>query len=397
MKLFFLLPTVLSIPLLSYAMSFNELCNHAYKASAEIIGTDGRIISNTHNKASALANEPLLLEGDASGIKGKDSRDSGMRYGAMLNYQLKKPAFVNAQSDQYDQNAKTLHQEIQLQQGLIQVALKRDWLITMIEQERIGILSEKEASAKEGYGIGQKKVNAGRMSQMELSRLMSELYSATSQRAMGEMELEHAHHGLQEATMLHEEIVVDDLHFAFISEDNNTDDRINNAGVLQALNGQIDSLTASIKSARYQGNESIGLGAGATHEPTQNSIDFRISVPLVWSEKNDRKIAALMSEKSALIHRREVTHQKLRMNIHTLLEHLETREKHFKESMVTQKHQKTLMEMAQKGYDGGVVSQFEYLATKNSYYDARLRAIELKREYIQEMSAIEEKLGRIWE
>jgi len=397
MKLFFLLPTVLSIPLLSYAMSFNELCNHAYKASGELIGTNGRIVSNTHNKASALANEPLLLEGDASGVKGKDSADSGMRYGAMLNYHLKKPAFVNAQSDQYDQNAKTLHQEIQLQQGLIQVALKRDWLITMIEQERIGILSEKEASAKEGYGIGQKKVNAGRMSQMELSRLMSEFYSAASQRAMGEMELEHAHHGLQEATMLHEEIVVDDLYFAFISDDNRTDDRINNAGILQALNAQIDSLNAEIKSARYQANESIGLGAGATHEPTQNSIDFRISIPLVWSEKNDQKIAALMSEKSALLHRREVTHQKLRMNIHTLLEHLETREKHFKESMVVQKHQKTLMEMAQKGYEAGVVSQFEYLATKNSYYDARLHTIELKREYIQEMSAMEEKLGRIWE
>lgn len=397
MKLFFLLPTVLSIPLLSYAMSFNTLCDHAYKASGDIIGTNGRIVSNTHNKASALASEPLLLEGDASGVKGKDSSDSGMRYGAMLNFQLKKPAFQDAQSHQYDQKTKTLHQEIQLQQGLIQVALKRDWLIAMIEQEKIGILSEKEASAKEAYGIGQKKVNAGRMSQMELSRLMSEVYSAASQRAMGEMELEHAHHGLQEATMLHEEIIVDDLHFAFISDDNSTEDRINHAGILQAMSSQIAALDAEIKSARYQGSESIGLGAGATHEPTQNSIDFRISVPLVWSEKNDRKIASFMSEKSSLIHRREITHQKLQMNIHTLLEHLETREKRFNEALLAQKHQKTLMEMAQKGYDGGVVSQFEYLATKNSYYDARLHAVELKREYIQEMSAMEEKLGRIWE
>ncbi|MDP3465737.1 MAG: TolC family protein, partial [Sulfuricurvum sp.] len=354
MKLFFLLPTVLSIPLLSYAMSFNELCDHAYKASGEIIGTNGRIVSNTHSKASALASEPLLLEGDASGVKGKDSSDSGMRYGAMLNFQLKKPAFQDAQSHQYDQNSKTLHQEIQLQQGLIQVALKRDWLIAMIEQERIEILSEKEASAKEGHGIGQKKVNAGRMSQMELSRLMSEVYSATSELAMGKMELEHAHHGLQEAAMLEEEIVVDDLHFAFISDDNSTDDRINNAGILKALSSHIDSLDTQIKSAHYQGRESITMGAGATHEPTQNSIDFRISIPLAWSEKNDQKIAALMSEKSALLHRREVTAQKLRMNIHTLLEHLETREKRFNEAILAQKHQKALMEMAQKGYDGGV-------------------------------------------
>ena len=384
------------VPLMGNAMSFNTLCDHAYKASGDIIGTNGRILSNTHEKASALAYEPLFLEGSASGVKGKDSRDSGMMYGGMVNLQLKKPLFLEAQAHQYDQKGKTLHQEIQLQQGLIQVALKRDWLIALIEQEKIGILSEKEASAKEAYGIGQKKVHAGRMSQMELSRLMSEVYSAASQRAMGEMELEHAHHGLQEATMLNEEIVVDDLNFAFISDDNGTEDRINNAGILQAMSSQIAALDAEIKSARYQGSDSIGLGAGATHEPTQNSIDFRISVPLIWGEKNDRKIAAFMSEKSALIHRREITHQKLQMNIHTLLEHLETREKRFNETLLGQKHQKTLMEMAQKGYEGGVVSQFEYLATKNSYYDARLRALELKREYIQEMSAMEEKLGRIW-
>ncbi|MDP1785370.1 MAG: TolC family protein [Sulfuricurvum sp.] len=388
--------SLLLVPLFSFAMSFNELCDHAYNASGELIGTNGRIVSNTHSKASALAGDPLSLEGDASGVKGKDPKDSGIRYGAMLNFHLKKPAFVDAQSHQYNQISKTLHQEIQLQQGVIQVALKHDWLIATLEQERIGILNEKAASAKEGYAIGQKKVTAGRMSQMEFSRLMSEVYRATSELAMGEMELEHAHHGLQEATMLHEEIVVDDLHFAFISDDNSTDDRINNASILQALSSQIASLDAQMKSARYEGSEAISMGAGATHEPSQNSIDFRITIPLAWSEKNDQKIAALMSEKSALLHRRDVTAQKLRMNIHTLLEHLETREKRFNEALVAQKHQKTLLEMAQKGYEGGVVNQFEYLATKNSFYDARLRTVELKREYIQEMSAMEEKLGRIW-
>jgi outer membrane protein TolC len=55
------------------------------------------------------------------------------------------------------------------------------------------------------------------------------------------------------------------------------------------------------------------------------------------------------------------------------------------------------MEMARKGYEAGVVSQFEYLATKNNYYDARLHTGELKRDYIIEMNGLEEKLGRIWE
>ena len=42
------------------------------------------------------------------------------------------------------------------------------------------------------------------------------------------------------------------------------------------------------------------------------------------------------------------------------------------------------------------MGQFEYLASKNVYYDARLRTLELKQSYIQEMAEIEEKIGRIW-
>lgn len=396
MRLFLQIIAVVLIPVFSYAMSFNEVCDHAYNASSEIITTNGHIASNAHSKASALAGEPLLLEGDASSVKGKDSLNSGMRYGTMLNFHLKRFAAQEAQANQYDQTSKMFHQEIQLQQRLIQVILKRDWLIATIEQEKIKILREKVASTSEACIVGQKKVNAGRMSQMELYRLQSDERNAAQELAMGKMEFEHAQHSLQESAMLHEEIVIDDLNFAFIADDNTTEEKINNAAVLKVLTSQINALDARIKSARYEGKDFLSMGAGATHEPTQNGIDFRISIPLVWSEKNDQKIAALMAEKSALLHQRDVTHQKLQMNIHTLLEHLETREKRFKESVSAQKYQKTLTEMAQKGYEGGVVTQFEYLATKNSYYDARLRAVELKRDYIQEMSALEEKLGRIW-
>lgn len=396
MRLFSLLSAIFLAPAFSYGMSFNALCNHAYNASSDLIQTNGHLLANTHTKAAALAGEPLSIEGSASSVTGKDPVDNGMRYGAMLNYQLKQFGVQEAQSNYYDQNMKNLQQEIQLQQKIIQVILKRDWLIALIEQEKIKILGEKVTLSRNAALIGQKKVSAGRMSQMELYRLQSDERTAVGEFAMGEMELEHAQHSLQESAMLHEEIVVDDLRFAFIADDNATEERINNAAILQILTSQINILDSRIKSTHYEGKEFISLGAGATHEPVQNSIDFRINIPLNFSEKNDQKIAALMAEKSALLHRRDVTHQKLQMNIHTLLEHLQTREKRYKDSLTAQKYQKTLMEMAQKGYEAGVVSQFEFLSTKNSFYDMQLRAVELKREYIQEMSAMEEKLGRIW-
>jgi len=397
MRLFSLLSAIFLAPAFSYGMSFNALCNHAYSASSELIQTNGHLSANAHTKAATLAGEPLSIEGSASSVTGKNPADSGMRYGAILNFQLKQFGVHEAQTNYYDQNAKNLQQEIQLQQRIIQLILKRDWLIALVEQEKIKILGEKVTLSNEAALIGQKKVNAGRMSQMELYRLQSDERIAVGEFAMGEMEFEHAQHSLQESAMLHEEIVVDDLGFAFIAEDNATEERINNAAILQVLTSQINLLDTRIKSTHYEGKEFVSLGTGATHEPIQNSIDFRINIPLSLSEKNDQKIAALMAEKSALLHRRDVTHQKLQMNIHTLLEHLQTREKRYKDSLIAQKYQKTLMEMAQKGYEAGVVSQFEYLATKNSFYDMKLRAVELKREYIQEMSGMEEKLGRIWE
>lgn len=388
---------LLTVPVLSYAISFETLCDQAYKASGDIIQTNGRILSNTHEKSSALAYDPFSLEGSASNIKGKDSADSGIRYGAMVNFQLKKPAFQDAQARYYEQNSKILHQEVLQQQGLIQVALKRNWLIATMEQEKIKILTEKVASAKESYTIGSRKVEAGRMSQMELHRLSSDVNTADAEFALAKMEFEHAQHTLRESAMMDEEIIVDDLSFRFIHDDNTTPMRIDNAIFLQTLDSQIAMIDAQMKSIRYEGSESIGFGAGATHEPTQNSVDFRITIPLALSEKNDKKIAALMSEKSAILHRRDITRKKLQMNIHTLLEHLQTREQQYNDAVLAQQQLKNLLGIVAKGYMGGVASQFEYLVAKNNYYDAKLRGVDLKRQYIEEMAAMEEKLGRIWE
>lgn len=388
---------LLTVPVLSHAITFEALCDQAYKASGEIIQTNGRILSNSYEKSSALAYDPFSLEGSASSIKGKDSADSGIRYGTMVNFQLKKPAFQDAQAQFYDQNSKTLHQEVLQQQGLIQVALKRNWLIATIEQEKINILTEKVTSAKESYTIGSRKVEAGRMSQMELHRLSSDVNMAGAELALAKMEFEHAQHTLRESAMVDKEIIVDNLSFRFIHDDNTTPMRIDNAILLQTLDAQIAMIDAQMKSIRYEGSESIGFGAGATHEPTQNSVDFRITIPLALSEKNDKRIAALMSEKSALLHRRDITHKKLQMNIHTLLEHLQTREQQYNDAVLAQQQLKNLMDIVAKGYMGGVASQFEYLVAKNNYYDAKLRGVDLKRQYIEEMAAMEEKLGRIWE
>jgi len=381
-------------PILSYAMSFNTLSERAYAVSGEMIQKSGYAKAIPYEKASVLAHDPLRIEGSARKIRGNDPIDSGMEYGAMVDFSVKMPGFRNAQGREYDLLSSMAEHEIKSEQGRIQIALKRDWLLAELEREKVKILTQKLALSQDAYAIGSKKNQAGRMSQMELLRLETERHNAEQEYAVAGMEYEHAQHRLKEAIMSHEEVVVDDLSFAFVSKEH-VHERIDKALMIQTLNLRIEELDAQIETTRRATFESVSMGIGMTREPTQNSADFRVSIPLSWSEKNEKKIAALMSERSALVQRRDVSTQRLRLSVDALSDHLAEREQRIKEIVSTEKQYETLFTMAHKGLEGGVVTQFEYLSTKNAFYDHRLRALELKRSYIEEMSTIEEKIGGI--
>lgn len=385
------------LPFLSYGMGFDEVCAMAYRASGALIQNQGIKDANLHAKASALAGEPLSLEADASHVRGLDPINSGLRYRTMLNVQLKKPQWAKIQAEQYDQEAKHLQQQRQQYENEIRITFKHDWLIAMVEEERIKILEEKATFFDQAYRIGEKKVAAGRLSQMELMRLYNEMTMAHQELDLAKMEREHLQHTFQEATMAPQEVVIDDLSFAFIVDQGKSEGLIQKAFSVQMLTAEIDALALRIQGASYEGNQFLSVGIGMTHEPVQESVDIRVAIPLVLSSKNEQQRSALMAQRSALIHEREVLMGKLRIIVPTLLEHLKLNEERLTRAVTMQTTQKKLREMGQKGYEGGVIAQFEYLASQNSYYEQQLRTLELKRTYIDEMRGLEEKLGRIWE
>lgn len=195
--------------------------------------------------------------------------------------------------------------------------------------------------------------------------------------------------------MMKQEIVVDDLKFRFI-QPTELADHLKEAPLLKTLDMRIEALDAQIATVRKSTVESVSFGVGMTQEPTQNSLDFRLTFPLSLGSKNDHKIAALMSERSTCLQLREVYAQKLQLGVDALLNHLVEREERINTLTENEKHYETLFTMAQKGYEGGKMGQFEYLAANNAYYEARLRTLDLKENYIQEVTEIEEKIGRIW-
>lgn len=383
------------IPFLGHAISFNELTRRASDLSEQIIESNGRVNAIGFEKASALAGEPLNIETSVRKINANDTVDSGKEYGIMLDYAFKLPSFKAAKANEFELQKKETEYEMAARKGLMQVALKRGWLLYQLEHQRSVILSEKCDFSYKAYQIGEKKFKAGRLSQMELLRLENEYQSTLQELAAVSMEAEHAQHYLKEAVMSDQEVIVEDLDFAFISSEG-LQERLKNAPLLKSLDIRIDTQNAQIATLRHSTIESVSVGVGMTREPTQNSLDARLSIPLTISGKNENKIAALMSERSALVTLREVSRQKLELSVRGLFEHLKEREENIKKLADNEKKYETLFTMAHKGYEGGVIGQFEYLASKNAYYDARLRTLQVKQNYIEEMSIIEEKTGGIW-
>lgn len=387
---------IMFIPLLGSAMSFQEASERAYGVSGEMIRLNGKIQANDFERASATAGEPLSLEGFTRRIRAEDPIGNGTEYGMMVGFTVKNPNVLAAQHHQYDVRSEVFAYESQQQRGRVQIALKKDWLLSQLSLERVNILAEKKTFSEEAYTISLKKFRAGRMSQMELLRQETEMENAAQEHALAAMEAEHAQLRLKEMTMMQDEVRIDDLSFAFIGADKQSEERIKNAPNIAILRAREEELNAEIELLRRSRVDRVSMGVGMTQEPIQNSIDMRVIIPLVWSEKNEKKIAALMSERSALIRQRDAEAAKLRLWVYGALEHFAERQKRIDELRAAEKKYESLFHMAQKGFEGGVVSQFEYLATKNAFYEARLRSVALKNEYVEEMSAMEEKLGRIW-
>lgn len=396
MKPFFLY-TLAALPLLSYGISFNDLTQRVYDRSGEIIQSSGYVDALHYEKKSALASDPLVLEGSSRKIGADDSANSGMEYGVMALWALKNPKVREAQGIQYDLLAQRGQQEITFTKRRLQALLKREWLLAELEMERVTILTEKVESSKAAHAIGLKRFEGGRMSQMEVLRLETEYGHALQERAKAMLEADHIQHRLQEMSMIESEIHVDDLTFRFLRSPNEVLSKIDEAPSVLTLQMGIEALDAQIETIRRSKIESVSVGVGMTREPTQQSLDFRVNVPLAWSDKNENKIAALMRERSALLHRKEIAKEKLRLSVSALIEHLQERQGQFQSILENQKKYEKLFGMASKGLEGGVVTQFEYLATKNAFYDERLRSAELKRSYIEEMGEIEEKIGGVIE
>lgn len=387
---------LLAIPATLGAMTFNELSRIAYERSLEQSAAQGQQEALQHEKSAYGAFEPLYLEGATRRIRADDPSGNGNEYSMMVGMTAKNPWVKEAKNAEFDAAIRRAQGDSELRKTLIQSRLKHEYLLAELAREEAEIYRRKQESAEQGYAIARKKHEAGRISQMELVRFETELGVARKEASEALIAYRTHQDTLREMTHIDTEIRVDDLSFRFVDA-GTWEETIKRSAVLEQFSLAEKELSSQIETFRRSTVETVGFGVGMTREPTQHSVDMRVSIPLSFGAKNERRIAALMAMRSAAAAQKELTARKLSIAAEQSFRKLGELQRLIGEALAMQKRHEALYVMAARGFEGGVVGQFEYLETKNRFYAAQAETLRLKRDYLDEIAKTEEKVGRIWE
>lgn len=387
---------LLAIPATLGAMTFNELSRIAYERSLEQSAAQGQQEALQHEKSAYGAFEPLYLEGATRRIRADDPSGNGNEYSMMVGMTAKNPWVKEAKNAEFDAAIRRAQGDSELRKTLIQSRLKHEYLLAELAREEAEIYRRKQESAEQGYAIARKKHEAGRISQMELVRFETELGVARKEASEALIAYRTHQDTLREMTHIDTEIRVDDLSFRFVDA-GTWEETIKRSAVLEQFSLAEKELSSQIETLRRSMVETVGFGVGMTREPTQHSVNVRVSIPLSFGAKNERRIAALMAMRSAAAAQKELTARKLSIAAEQSFRKLGELQRLIGEALAMQKRHEALHVMAAKGFEGGVVGQFEYLETKNRFYAAQAETLRLKRDYLDEIAKTEEKVGRIWE
>lgn len=385
------------VPVMGYSIGFGDFTQKIYDYSEEVVATQGRIQAMGFEKAASLSGEPAALEASSRRIRADDRADSGTEYAMMVDWSFKTSSFKRSIGREWDAREHNAHRQGDTLRSMIGVEAKYEWLLYDAAAERAAIYADKAAISSKAYESGLKQYQAGRLSKMELARLATEAERARSEHTQASMEAEHIQHRMRARSMMDEMILIDDMPFRFVNDTQKVLGMVDDAPTLTAIQMRLNEIETQILTLRGARIESYSVGVGMTQEPTQKSVDVRLSVPFEWNDRRENKIAALMSEKSALLHQKRLATEKLRLTLRAMMQHLAEREALLERSRNAEAEYQSLFAMAHKALEGGVMNQFEYLAAKGAYYDARLRSVAIREEYLRELNTIETQLGRIIE
>lgn len=383
------LMTLLAFSSHSFAYTLESFCDEAYKHDLFVVELEGERLAVKYDKEAALAFEPLSLELGNKRITTDESKKE-QESSAMLGFSTKMPWLRASEKKIYLSREKGLHITEQLQKTVLKSEVKRLYISLLLSGELESIYSQKKYIAEASYKGAKKKFESGRISNMELARFEAELSQSEIDLASASAQKEELHHALSHMILSHDEIVISDLEFVFYR---NLEEKLREFAKeslqIKELEAKKQELQAEIGTYRFALIDKVELGIGLTKEAAQRSVDFRASFPLNITGKNESMQASARAKLFAVTKKQKIIQDTLAMMAKAETQRLHELEKKILTSMQSERLYKSVFEMTAKGYEGGIVSVFEYLNAKNGYFDALAKTVSYKKEYTEEIAKLE--------
>lgn len=279
---------------------------------------------------------------------------------------------------------------IQLQKNIIAINTKKAYLLYLAHKEQYEIYKDKESLAKQALSIAQKRFAASRISKVELLRFKSDYSNALSLLKAQSLLVNSQLENLKILSGDSEFSSIVDLDFYYLPMVD-LEYRINNSIYNRILKLDALDYEKSAKVISRSRMNSLQIGAGYTFG--QNSIDLKFVIPLPFTSKTHYEQTALLELQSASLRQNEIAKHKIHQSVIAYQAQLKEQEELIALSKQNEQHLGALFETIQKGFDGGVISVFEYLDVKNNYLNSRIQTTQEKINYINLFSLLEESLG----
>lgn len=390
-----LLLLFVAAPLFCAPIGFDDFCDYAFKNSPQVVGALADSKAFSYEKEYSLGMEPLSLEMGMRKIRTNESQN-GYESSAMLGFSVKTPWTRSAEKQSFEAKEKTYLIYEAFQKTMLKIAVKRDYLLYLLSKEEEQALENRQKSALEALELAKKKFEAGRISKIELTGFETDFFDATRELSRIRLQTAEFQDSLKSIALSTDDVEINDLKFAFYPIDTALlESYASDSIYLKELALKKEELNKEIKIFQISQFDKIGFGAGYTKEQNQRSIDFRIVIPLNITGKNEKKIASLMSLRDGAIRKEHLLKERLKLSAKVASEKV----RKIKENIVllqgSEQQYESLYQMTKKGFDGGVISLFEFLASKNRYFEALSKTISYKKEYVIQITKIEESFARI--
>ena len=374
---------------------YSEFIKMVERHSIELERNFGMANSLKSSKKADLAFNYSSVELTSSTTKAPNLGTTQTNISALFMIAPKLPWVSSAISEFYAARISRVERYHDLLRNLVVIGAKRVYLTYMILNERHQVLIDREQNSKEMLDISKQRFDSGRISKSEYIRWEGE-YIAAKLDLQKSVDMLNSTRNFLRILAGRDDFIIKNMHFFYPHMDRETlNKKLEKSPYVELLEMDLVGYDKNINLIRSNKYSGFQIGAGFSTSPTQNSIEAQIIVPLPITSKTSHMVASVMALKNSLIKEVNLTKITVQENGYRYYDLMLSKGELLKMQREYEESKRNLSNISKIGFDAGVVSAFEYIATKNEYLNAALQTIDAKIDYVNNQSFLEESLGEL--